>query len=413
MTAALLSIGTELTRGELVNTNASWLAEALTDLGIHVTEVVMLEDDERSIVSGLSALARRHELIITTGGLGPTTDDVTAECVALVLQVPLVRNETALAMLTERLARHGRSVSASNEKQTDLPEGSTLLPNPWGTAPGFSVQILGAQAFFLPGVPVEMKHLFEAEVAPRLSSLSKSAPHQLVVQTFGMRESAVNDRLDGIETEMSVKLGYRAHFPTIEIKIMAEHDDAGTAQERCEQARDEVVHRLGENIVFAQQRAELAKVVGDLCLSRGLTLCTAESCTGGMVAELLTSVSGSSRYFLGSIVAYDNAVKQAQLGVEKELLEQHGAVSEPVARSMAEGARRALRADAAISVTGIAGPGGGTEDKPVGLVHYAVSMPGATECKKLFFPSTRDRIRRLSAFAALALLRELVLKQDN
>jgi nicotinamide-nucleotide amidase len=402
-TAAVLSIGTELTRGELVNSNATWLADALTNAGFAVIELTSVPDHAAHIGSLLGRIGREYDVAVCTGGLGPTTDDITTACVARVLGVELERDEASLSAIRARFERFGRTMAASNEKQADFPRGAAVLPNPKGTAPGFSVQIGRALAFFLPGVPREMTAMFETSVAPAIAGLVSDAQRQIILRTHGMSESQVNDRLAGIEAEHGVTLGYRATFPVIEVKVQARDLDAESAERRARTAADVVRERLGPRIVFGEGNAAFAEALGNALSERGLRLGCAESCTGGLLGEMLTERGGASGFFAGSIVAYENRMKTELLGVPGELLESEGAVSRSVARAMAEGALRRLGVDLALSITGIAGPSGGTAEKPVGLVHYAAATEAGTTDKHFVFAGERDQIRLLAAFAAIAL----------
>jgi competence/damage-inducible protein CinA-like protein len=408
MTAAILCIGTELTRGELVDTNSAWLAEALTALGFEVAALDCTDDDPERIQQALCRLGAAHEVLMCTGGLGPTTDDLTTECVAAVLGVPLERDPTSLEAIRARIERFGRTMASSNAKQADFPAGARILPNREGTAPGFSVRIDRALSFFMPGVPREMKAMFDAEVVSELRPLVAAELHQVRLKTFGMAESAVNDRLAGIEAEHGVVIGYRAHFPEIEVKLLARDRDLAKAEARARAAAVEVRARLGD-VVYAEGEVTLPEVVGRLLLEKKLMLGVAESCTGGLLSELITARSGASAFYNGAVVSYSNDVKQRLLGVSAELLERHGAVSAEVARAMAEGARKALRADITAAITGVAGPNGGTPEKPVGLVHYAVATEHGSFERKLMFPSGRQQIQMVSAFRALSLLRDVLL----
>jgi nicotinamide-nucleotide amidase len=409
MSAAVLSIGTELTRGEIVNTNASWLAESLTERGIEVRTIESIPDDREQIASTLHRLAGQHVVIVCTGGLGPTTDDITSECVAEVLGVPLVRDEASLEAIRERMARFGRKMAASNEKQADFPEGATILPNRKGTAPGFHVALGHARAFFMPGVPREMKTMFAEGVVPELAPFVREAMHQVRLKTFGMTESAVNDRLAGVEADFGVTVGYRAHFPEIEVKLLARAGELASAQKQARRAADEVIARLGPDVVYAEGDVTFAEALGVLLREHEWTLSVAESCTGGSVARLLTERSGSSDFFVGGAVTYANSAKRDVLGVSEALLAEHGAVSAPVARAMAEGALSRFGSDVALALTGIAGPTGGTPEKPVGLVHYAVATRDGISDRQMVFPGSRTQVRDLASFAGLALVRKVVL----
>lgn len=405
--AAILCTGSELTRGELVNTNATFLAEALTAIGFEVDAIDAVPDDAARIVSALERLAKTHAVIVCTGGLGPTTDDLTTACVAELLGVPLVRDAESLAILEARFARARRVMAPSNAKQADFPAGATILPNPQGTAPGFSVRIGAALAFVLPGVPSEMKAMFAASVAPVIEPLLADRHFQIRLATYGLPESEVNDRLAGIEAAHDVTLGYRAHLPTIEVKVLARAPDLEAARVRAEAAAQEVRSRLGQAVFGEGGRSFVETLLAELEAKR-LTLALAESCTGGLTAELVTAVPGSSRVFLGSAVVYANTAKTALLGVPAALVEAHGAVSEEVAIAMAEGTRRRLGADVGLSFTGIAGPDGGSAEKPVGLVHFAVATEHGTKAERTIFSGNRDQIRKRAAFAGLALVRRVV-----
>lgn len=401
MSAAVLCTGTELTRGELVNTNATWLADALTTLGFEVAVIETVGDDRNRIAGALVRLGRDHDVIVCTGGLGPTTDDLTSEVVASVLGVPLERDEPSLEKIRERFRKVGRTMSASNEKQADFPRGAAILPNETGTAPGFCVTIGRAVAAFLPGVPSEMKAMFHASVLPKLAAIPRPETHQIRLRTYGLPESTVNDLLRGIEATHGVTIGYRARLPEIEVKVLATGE---RAEARVVSATAAVRAALGDAIYGHGDTSFPATVLAELG-ARGATLALAESCTGGLVAELLTDVPGSSRVFLGGVVAYSNAAKSALLRVDAAILAAHGAVSEPIARAMAEGARARFGSTLAAAVTGIAGPDGGTAEKPVGLVHFAVAGEHGTSAKALTFTGSRSDVRKRAAFAALALVR--------
>lgn len=408
MTAAVFAIGTEITRGEIDNTNASWLSEELTRIGLVVAEIAAVPDDRTSIVAALDRLGQAHDLVVCTGGLGPTTDDITSECVAALLGVPLARDEPSYESIRTRMERFGRVMAPSNAKQADFPRGAAIMPNPNGTAPGFSIRVGRAAMFFMPGVPSEMKPMFAAHVAPAAHALVSDASYQVRLKTFGMPESTVNDRLAGIEADHGVTIGYRAHFPEIEVKVLKRAAEPAAAEAGAREAATEVRSRLGD-AVFGEGDVSLPEVVGALLRDRRLSFGTAESCTGGLVAELLTEHAGASDFFKGAIVSYANSNKAELLGVDPALIAQVGAVSKEVARAMAEGARRALDVDVALSLTGIAGPGGGTAGKPVGLVHFAVATASGTVDGSFVFPGTRRQVRLLSAYAGLSLVRRTLL----
>jgi nicotinamide-nucleotide amidase len=405
MSAAILCIGTELTRGELQNSNATWLAESLTAIGFDVLAVDCVDDDRARIEQALARLSQAHDVLVCTGGLGPTTDDITTECAARLAGAPLQRDAASLEVIRVRLSRFGREMAASNAKQADFPAGSRILPNPNGTAPGFELKLQRALAYFMPGVPLEMKAMFEAHVAPAIAPLLRERHFQVLLRSFGLPESEVNDRLAGVEAEFDVTIGYRATMPEIEVKVLARASTLEAASRRAELAAAAVRARLGEEVVFGEGKARFPEVLCNLLAAKGLTLGLAESCTGGLVAELLTAHAGASAVFRGSAVTYANEAKIALLGVPPELIAAHGAVSAEVARAMAEGARRVFAADLSLALTGIAGPGGGSAEKPVGLVHYAVASEAGTSDVRAVFAGSREQVRRRAAFAGLALVR--------
>jgi nicotinamide-nucleotide amidase len=412
MSAAILSTGTELTRGELVNTNASWLAEALTELGFDVVALDTVGDDEPRIAAALTRLGAEHDVILCTGGLGPTTDDLTSASVARLLGVPLERDESSLAAIRERFARVGRAFVETNAKQADFPRGARVLPNAWGTAPGFAVRIGRALACFLPGVPSEMEAMFREHVAPLLEPLPRAHRHQIRLKTFGLSEAEVNDRLAGLEAAHGVTVGYRASMAEIEVKVLAQAESTGDAARRARVAADDARARLG-SIVYGEGKVTFATALLELLLERQLTLAVAESCTGGLAQELVTNVPGASRVFLGGVVTYANEVKTALLGVDAGLIATHGAVSTEVARAMAEGVRERLGASLGLSFTGIAGPDGGTPEKPVGLVHLALATATGTVAAQRVFPGNREQVRRRAVFAGFSLIRRRLLEPER
>ena len=408
MSAAVLCIGTELTRGELQNSNATWLAEALTTIGFEVLAIDCVDDDRGRIEAALTRLSLAHDVVVCTGGLGPTTDDITTECAARLAGVELVRDEPSLQAIRDRLARFNRQMALSNAKQADFPRGSRILPNPNGTAPGFELKLQRALAYFMPGVPFEMKAMFESFVEPAITPLLSDRHFQVLLRTFGLPESEVNDRLAGIEAEYGVILGYRATMPEIEVKVLARASSVDAARVVAERAALTVRERLGAEVVFGEGKARFPEALCQLLEANGQTLSLAESCTGGLVSELITAHAGASAVFRGGAVVYANDAKIALLGVPGELIARFGAVSAEVARAMADGARRAFASDYALSLTGIAGPSGGSAEKPVGTVHFAVASADGISDRRVVFPGNREQVRRRAAFAGLSLVRSVV-----
>ena len=406
MSAAVLTIGTEITRGEIVDSNSAWLASQLTAIGFDVVELDTVDDDRGRVVEALKRIAARSTVVIVTGGLGPTTDDLTAECAASTAGVDLVRHEPSLESIRRRFATLGRTMSPSNEKQADVPRGADVLGNPVGTAPAFCLTILGAQCYFVPGVPREMMHIFEALITPRIGPLAEANSYQIRLRTYGMPESVVGEKLAGVEAQFpGLTIGYRATFPEVEVKVLVRANDVPAARSTAERIAGEIRNRLGD-FLYGEEDDTLAAAVGRGLRSRGYTLAVAESCTGGLIGALLTEVAGSSDYLLLDAVTYSNAAKERVLGVPAEILIGHGAVSTECVTSMAEGVRRITGADVAVAVTGIAGPSGGSPEKPIGLVFFAVATAGGTLVIEKRFPGDRSRVQRGAAFFALSLVRE-------
>ena len=401
---AILTIGTELTRGELVDTNGSWLGEQLTSIGYEVAERVVVPDEGALIKHSLQRLAATNAVLISTGGLGPTTDDLTSEAASAAAGVDLVRDHASLERIRQRWEERGREMPRSNAKQADIPAGAAVLPNALGTAPGFALRVGECECFFLPGVPAEMKALFHESVVPRIARTERLS-HQIHLRCFGYAESEIGERLEGVEqTFPGITLGYRAHFPEIEVKVLARAQSASEAEALSMRAADEVKVRLGD-AVYGDRSDTFSSAVGRLLRDAGVTLAVAESCTGGLIGSMLTRVPGSSDYLILDAVVYANSAKTSVLRVREEDLRAHGAVSSEVASAMAEGALRVSKADLAVSVTGIAGPGGGTEAKPVGTVWFGLAQrdrPTRTVHRRL--SGGRERIQTLAAYVALRMV---------
>jgi len=408
MIAAILSTGTELTRGELLNSNATWLAEELAQVGIEVTTMETVDDNIGRITDAFRRLSLSHELVVCTGGLGPTTDDMTAESLARACNVDLEMHETSLCAIAARMKHFGREMSTSNAKQALLPRGAHALPNANGTAPGFVKALNRAQIYCLPGVPVEMKLMFNSSVAPALANAEHQPPIQIVLRTLGVAESSVNDRLQGIAAEYSVTLGYRVHFPELAVKVVARRDSMSAANHAAERAAQEVRRRLGPRAVYGQGDDTLPEVLRRALSEKGQRLAIAESCTGGQASSLVTSAAGASQVFCGAVVAYANEIKRELLGVPANVLELNGAVSEHTALAMAEGVRRRFKCDWGLAITGIAGPDGATSEKPLGTVHFAASGPGVLRHQHRVIPWDRPRVQRMAAFLCLNWLRCLL-----
>lgn len=406
MTVALLSIGTELTRGEIVNTNASWLAAELTAAGFYVTTAETAPDSADAVVGAIRRLAGGARVVIVTGGLGPTTDDLTAASAARAAGVELVRDESALLAIRRRVESFGKAMNPGLEKQAEIPAGSEWLPNVNGTAPGFAIQMGESTAFFLPGVPREMKRMFTEQVLPRVRPTAPLTAFQVRLRTYGMGESAIGQALEGIEAaHAGVTLGYRVHFPEVDVKVHARAPSQALARDLALRAAEEVKGRLG-GALYGEGDESFPEIVGRAVRSRGWRLAVAESCTGGLISHLLTSYPASD-YLVGCAVTYANSAKSRLLGVSEDTLRCHGAVSAEVAAEMAQGVRRLCECDVGLGVTGIAGPTGGTATKPVGLAYWAVSHGGGTTVREHVFVGDRDEVQLAAAYAGLDLLRRV------
>jgi len=400
----LLATGDELLTGQVVDTNSPWLLDRLWDLGVMARRKTLVGDDRADLLAALREASERADLVVMSGGLGPTEDDLTAEVVATALGVPLEVHAPSLEAIRARFAKLGREMTPNNAKQARFPRGATVLPNRHGTAPGFSVRMGRCELVALPGVPVEYRGLSEEFVLPGLAGRLGPVPAFRLVKLFAVPESHADERMRPVMDDPAnrdVRFGYRAHWPEIHVKWAVPGPDAPA---RADAILARVRELFGDSI-FAEGKEELAGIVVERLGARRERVAVAESCTGGLISETLTSVPGSSAVFELGIVAYANEMKSRFVAVAPELLEAHGAVSEPVARGLAEGARRAAAATWGIGVTGIAGPDGGTPEKPVGTVHLALAGPRGTQALARLYRGDRERVRRQAAFEALNLLR--------
>lgn len=418
MRVEMIATGEELLDGRVANTNARDIALILGRYGLTLSRVTTVGDDPKELAEVFQSVAGRADAALVTGGLGPTDDDRTAEVFATLGGVELTFREGWMEKLEAYFARLQRPMSDSNKKQAYLPEGSMLLDNPVGTAAGFSMVLGSCRFFAMPGVPREMKTMTEDCVMPILLDMGGEAltlPLLHTYRCFGMGESQAADRLNDLyPLPTGVDIGYRAKMPEVHISLkvfpaLVEGDAEGLFADLTQKVRE----RLGAFVFSEDPKQSFVQAVAQLLLDNNMTLAMAESCTGGLVGSLLTEQAGSSAYFLASAVTYSNEAKRDILGVDEALLATHGAVSEPVARAMAEGARRVAKSSIAASITGVAGPGGGTPEKPVGTVHIAVATEGETEHCQLQLTGSRHRIRTLSAYGALQLIRRVITKNPD
>ena len=409
MKLEVVTIGTELLLGQTIDTNAAELGRVLAAAGVEVVRHTSVADRPELIRAAVSEALDRTGFVITTGGLGPTRDDMTKREVAAVFGKALQLDETVLRALEDRFRRLGRAMPAVNRTQAEVPEGATVLPNPRGTAPGLWVADRARVVVMLPGVPSEMRGLLAEEVLPRLAALGTGlVVRSRSVRTTGIAESALAERVGAIEEEIApLTLAYLPSTEGVDLRVTAWGLRDDEAERRLSQVAAVLRERAGEH-AYGADGADLAAVVLDQLRARKGRLVVAESCTGGLLGARITAVPGASRVFIGGVVAYDDVVKSGTLDVSPELLEQYGAVSEQVVRAMAEGVQRQFAVDAALAITGIAGPTGGTAVKPVGTVWLAARWGAHTRALKRIFPGDRGEIRARSAQAALDLLRRVL-----
>ncbi|MBM4381870.1 MAG: competence/damage-inducible protein A [Deltaproteobacteria bacterium] len=411
MKAEVLTIGDELLRGEIVDSNKSFLSEKLLGIEVETRFHASVNDDPADMRDAFLRAADRSEIVLVSGGLGPTRDDLTVEVLAQTFGRALVQHEPSLRRIEEFFARNQRAMSPSNAKQALVPEGCEVLPNPVGTAPGCMLDVGRAVFFCMPGVPRELYRMMEEQVLPRVAARlggSRGVMRAALLRTFGLGESNLEDTLADVGREEGVILGFRTAFPDNFLRPVARAKTAPEADAKLARASAAIEAKLGP-LVYTRGDETMESVVGRMLAERGLTLATAESCTGGLIGARLTAVAGSSRYYRGGVVAYANEAKRDLLGVSEALLREHGAVSAPVARAMAEGARARLGADLALATTGISGPDGGTPEKPVGLVWIALASKDGTEAEQMIFPFDRERHRVITAQTALDWVRRSLL----
>lgn len=408
VTAEVISIGDELLIGQTINTNAGWMGERLTLFGIRPVLVRTIADEHQAILSALASATA--DAVLITGGLGPTQDDITKAALCAFFGTRLARRPEVEERIVAMFRSMGREPLEANRAQADLPEACTVIANTRGTASGMWFVKEGRVFVSMPGVPYEMQAMMEREVLPRLQAHFKppAIVHRTLLTT-GLGESQLAERIAPWEQSLAaeaIKLAYLPSPGLVKLRLSAyAGSDAAEAKARVDRKADEL-YRLIPELIFGEGEERLEQVVGRLLKERGETLALAESCTGGYVSHLVTSVPGSSAYYIGGVVSYANAVKMEELGVPGDMLDLNGAVSQPVVERMALGVRAALRTHWSIAISGVAGPDGGTPEKPVGTVWIAVAGPNGVVARMGRFPGTRDLVIRRSAIAALEMLRK-------
>lgn len=411
MKAQLLTIGDELLIGQTTNTNAAWLGERLSGLGIQVGRTVTVGDDEAAILRELDRAFEGGDLVVMTGGLGPTHDDITREVVAQYFDVSLETNDEVLDRVRRYYERRNRQMPSAAPALAKIPKGGEILENPVGAAVGLWYEAVDTRQLLavLPGIPAEMEAIFDASVRPRLEALPdvREVTHRTLV-TAGIGESSLQERLGDLSDLLGndLALAYLPSTSGIRLRLTAKEGDTD-ARERLDQLEATIRDRAGPYVIGTGDDT-LEEVLGDLLRERKATLGVAESATGGLVGHRLTGISGSSDYFQGGVVAYANSVKKSALGVKEETLQEYGAVSEPVAIQMAEGVRDAVEASIGVATTGIAGPMGGTPEKPVGTVWIGYADASETRTHRHHFVEDRSLNKELFASAALDLVRRVL-----
>ncbi|MDD3108760.1 MAG: competence/damage-inducible protein A [Alistipes sp.] len=407
MLAEIITIGDEILIGQIVDTNSAWIGQTLNARGIQIHQITSVSDAPEPIIQAVNDALSRADIVLCTGGLGPTKDDLTKHTLARMFHMKLVRNEEVYEQVRRMTALRHIAFNELNQSQALVPEGCTVLPNRCGTAPGMWFEHQGKVIVSMPGVPFEMKVLIEEQVLPRLETYFhfESIVHQTAI-TYGLAESILAERIAAWESALpaSLHLAYLPSALNIRLRLSAYQVDRTTAEAQIAQAFAALEQILPYNIL-GYGDATLESAVGALLQQRGESVATAESCTGGNVAHRLTALPGASNYFLGGVVSYANTVKESLLGVDPEILRREGAVSRPVAESMAEGVRRITGATYGIATTGIAGPSGGSAEKPVGTVWMAVATPTETIALKMVFGSIRQQNIERASSNILNLLR--------
>ena len=411
MRAEIITIGDEIINGEILDSNSAYIGDRLSGLGIEVAFKTSVGDDLKRITEAIKLSLERVDLVIATGGLGPTNDDLTKKGIVKAFKRNLVFHEDILKKVEEGFNKRGIEMPKINQNQALLPQGAKALSNQYGSAPGIFIQE-GKRLFFaLPGVPLEMKTIFENEILPFLKSKSsKKFTFQKVLRTTGIVESAIYEKIEPIlKFKSPVKIGFLPGFSGVDIKLRITSETEDLARKNILEIEQKVREILNEYIYGIDQET-LEEVLGKLLQNKKKTISVAESCTGGLIGAKFTNVSGSSNYFINGVITYSNEAKIELLKIPKEIIEKYGAVSEQVAILMAEGVKKISNTDFGLSATGIAGPTGGTEEKPVGLVYIGLAHENDSFAKKFVFGGDRQAIRERTAQAALNLARLFILK---
>lgn len=413
MNFEILSVGTELLLGSIVNTNAQYLSRRLSELGFNVYYTTVVGDNPDRLKAALELAAGRADAVITTGGLGPTVDDLTKETIAAYCGKKCVLDDESRQRIIDRFSKNHTEIPENNFKQAEMPEGCIILKNNNGTAPGAIIESEKCTFIMLPGPPSEMKPMFDESVIPYLKKFSDGVIRSRSIRVFGLGESKVDEMLgDLMNKSHNPTVAPYAKIGQVELRITAKSDTVENAKAMLTPMEQKIRDMLGDRVYGTGIDNSLENVVVELLRENGLTAATAESCTGGMIAEKITRIPGSSECFGCGYVTYSNEQKMRLLGVKKETLDKYGAVSEQTALEMSRGARETSGADIAAAVTGIAGPGGGSEEKPVGLVYISICTKDVHKVFKYNFAGNREMVRERTSLYALDLIRRSVLGLD-
>tara|TARA_B110000285_G_scaffold86632_1_gene99281 strand:+ start:333 stop:1574 length:1242 start_codon:yes stop_codon:yes gene_type:complete len=412
MNAQIITIGDEILIGQIIDTNSAWMAQQLNANGIAVTEIITCKDDEESILSAVKRALSQVDLVLTTGGLGPTKDDITKKTLANYYGFPMAFHQPTFDIIEYIITRHGRTLTEAHRTQSWMPEGIQHLENQMGTAPGMWFEKDGKVLISMPGVPYEMKYIIKNQAIPAILNRFKTTPirHRTVL-TIGQGESKIAEIIEDFENDLAkdhIKLAYLPGLGKVRLRLSISGEDAAALDTLLDSKVAELKTLIPQYIYgFGNTTFEAA--LGDILKAKGLTVSTAESCTGGLIAHQLTTVSGSSAYFHGSVVAYDNKIKRNVLGVKAETLEEFGAVSEETVSEMVQGVLKVMETNYAIAVSGIAGPTGGTPTKPVGTIWVAVGNANEIRTHKLQLSKDRTKNIQYTTTFALNFLRQMVI----
>ena len=411
MVVELISVGTEILLGNIVNTNAAYLSEKCAALGLSCYYQDVVGDNEERLCETIRTALSRADILLLSGGLGPTQDDLTKEAAAKVMGKPLYLHEESKAAIQQFFEKRGLEITDNNWKQAMVPEGCIVVDNPNGTAPGIIMAENGRHVILMPGPPNEMIPMFETSIMPYLAKLQSGVIFSQTVKICGVGESKAETMVrDLIDTQSNPTIATYAKTGEVHLRVTARAEDEKAAKKLVKPVVKELKGRFGSSIYTTENEVTLERSVVDLLLANKLTISTVESCTGGLLAARLINVPGVSEVFKSGYITYSNKAKRRLLGIKKNLLLKHGAVSKEVAREMVKGAALVSKADVTVSVTGIAGPDGGTEEKPVGLVYIGCSVCGKITVRECHFSGDRAKIRDNTVSAALSLMRECILQ---